>query len=138
MKPLVTSLLLPLLATVHADPSWENKVIGNIRIEVPTDCKTDAQDTLGAGGAVHMKKYSFRNRVLDLELVLLSFSPGAGGNLDGAAANMTAQLKGASGEESVTPWKTTDCVWTPRTIYRDETRPHTSSKTSDAHRRYER
>ena len=50
-----------------------------------------------------MKKYSFRNRVLDLELVLLSFAPGAGGNLDGAAANMTAQLKAASGEESVTP-----------------------------------
>ena len=108
MKPFVTSSLLPLLATVHADPGWENKVIGNIRIEVPTDCKTDAQDTPGADGAVQrMKKYSFRNRVLDLELVLLSFAPGAGGNLDAAAANMTAQLKAASGEESVTPWKTT-------------------------------
>ena len=48
MQPLVTSLLLPLLATVHADSGWENKVIGNIRIEVPTDCKTDVQDTPGA------------------------------------------------------------------------------------------
>ena len=43
-----------------------------------------------------MKKYSFRNRVVDLKLVFLSFPPGAGGNLDGAAANMTAQLKATS------------------------------------------
>jgi hypothetical protein len=108
MKPLVTSLLLLLLATVHADPGWENKVIGNFRIEVPTDCKTDTQHTPGAGGAVQrMKKYSFRNRVLDLELVFLSFPPGTGGNLDGAAANMSAQLRAVSGEESLTPWKTT-------------------------------
>ena len=108
MKPLVTSLLFLLLATVHAAPDWENKVIGNIRIEVPTGCKTDVQNTPGTGGAVQrMKKYSFRNRVLDLELAFLSFPPGTGGNLDGAAANMTAQLKAASGEESLTPWKTT-------------------------------
>ena len=108
MKSLVTSSLLLLLATVYADPGWENKVIGNVRIEVPTDCKSDVQNMPGAGGAVQrMKKYSFRNRVLDLKLVLLSFAPGAGGNLDGAAANMTAQLKAASGEESLTPWKTT-------------------------------
>jgi hypothetical protein len=108
MKPLVTSLLLLLLATVHAGPDWEHKVIGNVRIEVPTDCKTDVQNTPGAGGAVQsMRKYSFRNRVLDLELIFLSFPPGTGGNLDGAAANMTAQLKAVSGEESLTPWKTT-------------------------------
>jgi hypothetical protein len=54
-----------------------------------------------------MKKYSFRNRVLDLELVFLSFSPGTGENLDGAAANITLHLKTAYGEESLTPWKTT-------------------------------
>ena len=108
MKPLVTSLLLLLLATVRADPGGENKVIGSVRIEVPTDCKTDVQNTPGAGGAVQrMKKYSFRNRVLDLELVFLSFPPGTGGNLDGAAANMTAQLKAASGGQSFTPWKAT-------------------------------
>ena len=67
MKLLVTSLLLLLLATVRADPGWENKVIENVRIEVPTDCKTDVQSTPGAGGAVQgMKKYSFRTHVLDL------------------------------------------------------------------------
>ena len=108
MKPLATSFLLLLLSTVHADTGWENKVIGNLRMEVPTDCKTDVQTTPGVGGAVQsMKKYSFRNRVLDLELAFLSFAPGTGGNLDGAAANMTAQLNAALGEESLTPWKTT-------------------------------
>ena len=108
MKPLATSLLLVLLATVHAHADWQKKVISNISIEIPTDCQTDVQNTPGAGGAVHsMKKYSFRNRVLDLELAFLSFAPGTGGNLDGAAANMTAQLKAVSGEKSLTPWKTT-------------------------------
>ena len=107
MKPLVTFLLLLLLATVHAAPGWENKVIGNVSIEVPTDCQTDVQNTPGAGAVQGVKKYSFRNRVLDLELVFLSFPPGTGGNLEGAAANMTAQLKAVSAEESLTPWKTT-------------------------------
>ena len=107
MKPLVTSSLLLLVATVHAAPGWENKIIGDVHIEVPADCQTDAQNTPGAGPVQGMKKYSFRNRVLDLELVFLSFPPGTGGNLDGAAANMTAQLKAVSGEESLTPWKTT-------------------------------
>jgi hypothetical protein len=107
MKPLGTSSFLLLLATVHAGPGWENKVIGNVHIEAPADCQTDAQNTPGAGPVQGMKKYSFRNRVLDLELVFLSFPPGTGGNLDGAAANMTAQLKAVSGEESLTPWKTT-------------------------------
>src|SRR5262245_35763532 len=108
MKPLATLLLLLLLATVHAIPGWQNKVIGSMSIEVPTDCQTDVQNTPGGGGAVQkMEKYSFRNRVLDLELVFLSFAPGTGGHLDGAAANMTAQLKAVSGEESLTPWKTT-------------------------------
>ena len=108
MKPLATSLFLLLRAQFMLPPAWENKVIGNVRIEVPIDCKTDVQNTPGIGGAVQrMKKYSFRNRVLDLELVFLSFPPGTAGNLDGAAANMTAQLKAASGEESLTPWKTT-------------------------------
>ena len=108
MKLLVTSLLLLILITVRAGPSWETKVIGNVRIEIPTDCQTDVQNTPGAGGAVQsMNKYSFRNRVLDFELVFLSFPPGMHGSLDGAAANMTAQLKAVSGEESLTPWKTT-------------------------------
>jgi hypothetical protein len=114
MKPLVTSLLVLLLATVHADPGWENKVIGNVRIEVPTDCKTDVQNTPGAGGAVQrMKKYSFRNRMLDLELVFLSFPPGTSGNLDGAAADMSSQLKAAFGGESLTPWKATTLFGRP-------------------------
>jgi hypothetical protein len=109
MKSLVTSLLLLLLLTaVHADPGWEKKTIGDVRIEVPADSKTDVQNTPGAGGAVQqMAKHSFRTRVLDLELVFLSFPPGTGGNLDGAAANMSSQLKAASGEESLTPWKAT-------------------------------
>jgi hypothetical protein len=107
MKLLAISLLLLLLATVRADSGWENKVIGNVRIEVPADCETDVQNTPGAGAIQRMKKYSFRNRVLDLELVFLSFPPGTSGNLDGAAANMTAQLKAVSGDESLTPWKTT-------------------------------
>jgi hypothetical protein len=122
MKPLISSLLLLLLVTLHAAPGWENKVIGNVRIEVPADCKTDVQNTPGAGSAVHgMKKYSFRNRVLDLELVFLSFPPGMGGNLDGAAANMTAQLKAASGEESLPPWETT--TLSGRTARRIATKP---------------
>lgn len=108
MKLLVTSLLLLLLATVRANPGWENKVIENVRIEVPTDCKTDVQSTPGAGGAVQgMKKYSFRTHVLDLEMVFFSFLPGTDGNLDGAAANMSSQLKAALGEEYLTAWKTT-------------------------------
>jgi len=114
MKPLITSLFLLLLVTVHADPGWENKVIGNIRIEVPPDCETNVQNTPGAGGAVRgMKKYSFRNRVLDLELVFLSFPAGTGGNLDGAAANMSAQIKATSGEESLTQWRTTTVCGRP-------------------------
>jgi hypothetical protein len=107
MKPLAVSLLFLLLATIHAAPGWENKVIGNVSIEVPTDCETDVQNTSGGGPVQKMKKYSFRNRVLDLELVFLSFAPGTGGNLDGAAANMAAQLRAASGAESLAPWKTT-------------------------------
>ncbi|MGH7983069.1 MAG: hypothetical protein ACREFF_07970 [Candidatus Udaeobacter sp.] len=58
MKLLVTSLLLLLLTAVHANPGWQNKVIGNVHIQVPTDCKTDVQNTPGEGGAVQrMKKY---------------------------------------------------------------------------------
>jgi hypothetical protein len=114
MKPrslatLFTSLLL--LTAVDADPvqkeGWQKKIIGNVRIDVPTDCKTDVQDTPGAGPVQRMKKFSFRTRVLDLELVFLSFPPGTGENLDGAAANMSAQIRAVSGEESLTPWKTT-------------------------------
>jgi hypothetical protein len=108
MKPLVISLLLVLPAIAYADPGWQNKVVSNVRIEVPSDSKTAVQNTPGAGGAVQkMTKYSFRTRTLDLELVFLSFPPGTGGNLDGAAANMTMQLKAALGEGSLTPWKTT-------------------------------
>jgi hypothetical protein len=108
MKPLAIPLLLLLLATVRADPGWESKVIGDVRIDVPTDSKADVQKTPGAGGAVQkMTKYSFQTRMLGLELVFLSFPPGTGRNLDGATANMTAQLKAALGQESLTPWKTT-------------------------------
>jgi hypothetical protein len=108
MKPFATLLFLLIGTAVRADPAWETKLISNVHIEVPTDCKTDVQNTPRIGGAVRsMKKYSFRNRVLDLELVFLSFPPGMRGSLDGAVANMTAQLKAVSGEESLMPWKTT-------------------------------
>ncbi len=109
MKPLAISLLLLLpVAAIHADPVSEKRVIGDVRIEVPSNSKTGVQNAPGAGGAVQkMTKYSFRTQVLDLELVFLSFPPGTGGNLDGAAANMTAQLKATSGEQSLPPWKTT-------------------------------
>jgi hypothetical protein len=109
MKPLITSLLLSLLvAAVHADPGWQKKTIGNVRIDVPSDSKTEMQNMPGAGGAVQkMTRYSFRTRVLDLELVFLAFPPGMVGDLNGAAANMSAQIKAKSGEESLTSWKPT-------------------------------
>jgi hypothetical protein len=107
MKALAVSLVFLLLATAHAAPGWENKVIGNVSIEVPSDCRSNVQQTPGGGAVRKMKKYSFRNRVLNLELVFLSFAPGTGGNLDGAAANMSAQLRAAPGAESLAPWKTT-------------------------------
>jgi hypothetical protein len=104
MKPLVTSLLLLLRAAVHADPAWEKKVIGDVRIEVPTDSKTDVQNTPGSGDAVQkMTKHSFRTRVLDLELVFLLFPPGMVGDLKGAAENMSAQIKASSGDQSLQP-----------------------------------
>ena len=108
MKVLVISLLLLLGTAVHADPGWEEKVVSDVRIEVPSDSKTDIQNTPGAGGAVQkITRYSFRTRVLDLELVFLAFPPGMVGDLNGAAANMSAQIKATSGEESLTPWKNT-------------------------------
>jgi hypothetical protein len=108
MKAIATSLLLLLGTAVHADPAWEKKVVNDVRIEVPTGSKTDVQNTSGAGGTVQkMTKYSLRTRVLDLELVFLMFQPGMAGDLSGAAENMSAQLKATSGEESLTPWKTT-------------------------------
>jgi hypothetical protein len=108
MKPFVTYLFLLLLATLYADPGWEKKIIENVRIDVPTDCKTDMQNTPGDGGAVQgMKKYSFRTHMLDLEIVFLSFLPGTDSDLDAAAANMSSQFKAALGEESLTPSKTT-------------------------------
>src|SRR5436305_6854951 len=131
MKPLVISLLLMLLAAVHAGLGWENKVIGNLRIEVPTDCQTDVRNTPGIGGAVQsMKKYSFRNRVLDLELVFRASPPGTAGNLDGAAANMTAQRKAASGEESLTPWKNTTVSGRP--ARRIATKPNRTHEAREA------
>ena len=102
-----------LVTAVHADPTaqkqaWEKKVIGNVRIEVPTDCKTEVQNTPGTGGAVQkMTKFSFRTGVLDLELVFLLFPAGIVGDLDGAAENMSSQIKRTLGEESLTLWKTT-------------------------------
>jgi hypothetical protein len=108
MKPLVTSLLLLLLTVVRADPSWQEKTIGNVQIEVPSDSKIEVRNASGDGSAVQkMTKYSFRTRVLDLELVFLAFAPGMVGDLNGAAANMSAQIKAKSGEESLTPWKPT-------------------------------
>jgi hypothetical protein len=95
MKPLVTSLLLLIpLTSIHADPGWQKKTIGNVRIEVPSDSNTEGQNMPGSGGAVQkMTKYSFRTRVLDLELVFLAFPPGTAVDLNGAAANMSEQIK---------------------------------------------
>jgi hypothetical protein len=106
---LSSSLLL--LAAVHAEPpaqrqAWEKQTVRDVRIEVPRDCKTKVQTTPGIGGAVQkMTKYSFRTSVLDLELVFLSFPPGMVGSLDGAAENMSGQIRQISGEGSLTPWK---------------------------------
>ncbi len=63
--------------------------------------------------------------MLDLELVFLSFPPGMRGSLDEAAANMTAQLKAVSGEESLMPWKTTTISGRPaRHIATEPDRTH--------------
>ena len=108
MRPLVTFLLLLfLIHSIHADPSWEKKDIDHLRIEVPSGSKTTVQTKPGTGAVQKMTKYSFKTGTLDLELVFLTFPPGFVGNLDGAAANMGAQIKAASGEESLPPWKTT-------------------------------
>ena len=109
MKPLATSLLLLILLTsIHANPGWQKKTIGNVRIEVPSDSKTEVQNMPGSGGTVQkMTTYSFRTRVLDLELVFLAFPPGMAGDLNGAAANMSAQIKAKSGEETRRRWKPT-------------------------------
>jgi hypothetical protein len=105
MKSFVT-LFLFLMLTVQAALDWQDKIIGNLRIEVPTDCQVNVQNTSGLGGAVQrMKKYSLRNRTLDLELVFLSYLPGTKGNLDAAAANMSSQFKAVLGEASLTSWK---------------------------------
>jgi hypothetical protein len=59
MKPLVISLLLVLPAIAYADPGWQNKIISNVQIEVPSDSKIGVQNTPGASGAVQkMTKYS--------------------------------------------------------------------------------
>ena len=109
MKSLATSLLLFILLTsVHTEPSWEKKVIGNVRIEIPRTARQTYKIRLERGGAAgQYLRGTICTCVLDLELVFPSFPPGTGGNLDGAAANMSSQLKAASGEESLTPWKAT-------------------------------
>jgi hypothetical protein len=107
MKALAVSLLFLPLATLHAAPGWENKVIDNVSIEIPNDCRSVVRHTPGSGAVQKMKKYSFRNRVLNLELVFLSFAPGTDGNLDGAAANMSAQLRAASGAKRLPLWNIT-------------------------------
>ena len=107
MKPLAVSLFFLLLATVHAAPGWEKKVIDNVGIEVPSDCRSDRQHLRGGGAVQKMKKSSFRNGVLNVELVFLSFAPGTGGNLDGAAANINAQLRAAPGAVRLPRWQTT-------------------------------
>ena len=111
LATLLSSLLL--VRAVDADvgaqkQGWEKKVIGNVRIEAPTDCKTDVQKTPGIGGAVRkMMKFSFRTHMLDVELVFLSYASGTVGNLDKAAGGMSSEIKRTLGEKSLTPWKTT-------------------------------
>ena len=107
MKPLAVLLLFLLIAPVHAARGWESKVIGNVTIDVPSDCQSSVQHAPGGGAVRNMKKYSFRNRVLALELVFLSYASGTGGNLDGAAANMSTQLRAAAGGKGLPSWKST-------------------------------
>ena len=111
-----SALLVSVLVVVaaHADPpsqggrSWDKKTIKNVLIEVPTDCKTDTQTATPPSGAVQqMTKFSFRNAVLDLELVFLSFLSGTAGDLDKAAENMSSEIRKTSGQESLTRWETT-------------------------------
>jgi hypothetical protein len=48
MEPVVTSLLLLLGTAVHADPGWEKKVIGDVRIEVAAEnMSAQVKATLG-------------------------------------------------------------------------------------------
>lgn len=99
-------------ATSQAEPAtqrspWEKKTIKNVVIELPTNCKTETQTTPGEGAVQKLTKFSFRTDVLNLELVFLSFPSAIVGNLNQAAANMSLEIKRTSGEESLTPWKTT-------------------------------
>jgi hypothetical protein len=76
-------------------------------VELPTNCQAETQTTPGQGAVQKMTKFSFRTDVLDLELVFLSFPSGLVGNLNQAAANISAEIERTSGPESLTPWKTT-------------------------------
>jgi hypothetical protein len=75
-------------------------------VELPTNCQTETQTTPGQGAVQKMMKFSFRTDVLDLELVFLSFPSGLVGNLNQAAANMSAEIERTSGRDSLTPWTT--------------------------------
>jgi hypothetical protein len=86
------------------DQGWEKKVIGGVHIVVPKECKTDTQNKPGTGVVKKMTKLSFKTAAIDLELVFLEFPPGFSGNIDGAAANMGAQIKAALGEDAFTQW----------------------------------
>jgi hypothetical protein len=105
-----SSLLLP---ASQAQPATqraasETKTIKNVLIEIPTNCITDTQTTTPPSGAVQkMTKFSFRNRVLDLELVFLSYASGTVGNLDKAAQITSSEIKRTSGEASLTRWEST-------------------------------
>jgi hypothetical protein len=109
----MTSRVLPLLfaslfmgAASQADPApqptWEKKAIKGVLIDLPTNCKMETQTMPGNGVVQNMTKFSFRNNVLDLELVFLSFPGGTVGNLDKAAENTSSEIKRTSGEESLT------------------------------------
>lgn len=109
MKLFLTSLLLLWCVTIRAESpmpaqGWEEKVIGGVHIVVPKECKTETQNKPGTGVVKKMTKLSFKTAAIDLELVFLEFPPGFSGNVDGAAANMGAQIKAALGEDAFTQW----------------------------------
>jgi hypothetical protein len=85
---------------------WKKKTLKNVVIEVPTDSKTEVQDTDVKGVVRKMTKFSFRSHVLDLELVFLLFASGTVGELDKAAENTNSEIERTSGKESLTPWQT--------------------------------
>src|SRR3954463_1025264 len=97
---ILTTLLL-VAGVVQGEPptsskGWKKKTIKNVVIELPTDSKTEVQETDVKGVVRKMTKFSFRTHVLDLELVFLVFTSGTVGDLDKAAENTNSEIERTS------------------------------------------